>query len=307
MVVAMVTIFAGSQDGLHVFAPGERAVVELASHEVSALARDGASWWAIAGGQEVWRSERSDWAQQATASEELRLNCLAPSPAGLLVGTSEARLLRLDGGALVPVDSFDRIEQRKKWYTPWGGPPDSRSIAVDGPGTVYVNVHVGGIVRSRDGGSSWDPTIDVDADVHQVTATEGPPRLVLAASARGLASSEDGGETWTFHVDGLHGSYCRAVAVAGETLLVSASEGHRGRQAAVYRRPIAGPHEPFERCVEGLPGWFGSNIDSHCLAAAGSVVAFGTEEGAVYLSVDAGKHWDVAGTGLPPIRCVALV
>jgi hypothetical protein len=303
----MVTIFAGSEQGLHVLGPGEPAVVELAGHEVSALARDGASRWAIAGGQEVWRSEGSgDWTQQATASEQLRLNCLAPSPAGLLVGTSEARLLRLDGGALVPVDSFDRVEDRQKWYTPWGGPPDSRSMEVDGSGTIYVNVHVGGIVRSRDGGSSWEPTINIDADVHQVIVAEARPGLVLAASAQGLASSEDSGETWLFDTHGLHGSYCRAVAVAGETLLVSASEGHRGRKAAVYRRSLADPGELFDRCVDGLPGWFGSNIDSHCLAAAGSVAAFGTEDGAVYLSIDAGKDWDVAGTGLPPVRCVAL-
>jgi hypothetical protein len=303
----MVTISAGSEEGLHRFTSGEQAVVDLAGHEVSVLARDGASWWAIAGGQELWRSEDAgDWAQQATASEELRLNCLAPTPAGLLVGTSEARILRLDAEALVPLDSFDRIAQRQKWYTPWGGPPDSRSMAVDSAGTIYVNVHVGGIVRSRDGGTTWEPTIDMDADVHQVIAVEGPPGLVLAASAEGLASSNDSGDTWTFHTDGLHGSYCRAVAVAGEMLLVSASEGHRGRKAAVYRRPLAEPGEPFERCVHGLPGWFGSNIDSHCLAAAGSIAAFGTEDGAVYLSEDSGETWENVGAGLPPVRCLAL-
>jgi hypothetical protein len=307
MVWSMVMIYAGSEDGLHVFTPGESAVVELAGHEVSALARDGASWWAISGGQEVWHSEGAgDWGQQDTASDELRLTCLAPSSAGLLVGTSEARLLRLEAGALVPVDAFDRVEERPKWYTPWGGPPDSRSIALDDDGTIYVNVHVGGIVRSRDGGASWEPTIDVDADIHQVIAAGGRPGLVLAASAGGLASSDDAADTWTFHTDGLHGSYCRAAAVAGETLLVTASEGHRGRKAAVYRRPLAEPREPFEKCVQGLPGWFGSNIDSHCLAAAGSVAAFGTEEGAIYLSTDAGETWETVGTGLPGVRCVCL-
>jgi hypothetical protein len=300
------SILAGSDDGLHILAPGEPAVVEMAGHEISALARDGASWWAIAGGQEVWRSEGSgDWSRQATTSDELRLNCLAPSADGLLVGTSQARLLRLDAGTLVPVDSFDRVEERVKWYTPWGGPPDSRSMAMDG-GTIYVNVHVGGIIRSRDGGASWEPTIDIDADVHQVIAADGHPGLVLAATAQGLASSDDAGQTWTFHTDGLHGSYCRAVSVAGETLLVSASEGHRGRRAAVYRRALIGPGEPFEKCVQGLPTWFGSNVDSHCLAAAGSVAAFGTEEGAVYRSIDAGETWEPAATGIAAVRCLAL-
>jgi hypothetical protein len=303
----MVMILAGSEEGLHVVVPGDPVVVELAGHEVSALVRDEASWWAIVGGQEVWRSEgRSAWAQLAGASDELRLNCLAPSPAALLIGTSEARLLRLVDDALLPVEPFDRIEEREKWYTPWGGPPDSRSVAVDRAGTIFVNVHVGGIVRSRDGGASWEQTIDIDADVHQVIAVEGRPGLVLAASAQGLASSDDSGETWTFHIDGLHGSYCRAVAVAGDTLLVSTSEGHRGRKAAVYRRALVGSDEPFEKCAQGLPEWFHSNIDSHCLAAAGPVAAFGTEEGAIYLSMDAGETWEIAGSGQPAVRCLVL-
>jgi photosystem II stability/assembly factor-like uncharacterized protein len=302
----MPTTLAGTDDGLHLLVTGRPSRVDLAGHEITAVARDGAAWWAITGGQEAWRSEgRGKWARQATAPEDVRLNCLARTPAGLLVGTSDARLFRLRAEALEPVDSFDQVDEREKWYTPWGGPPDSRSIAVDPAGAIYVNVHVGGIVRSTDGGQTWQPTIDIDSDVHQVIAVDGRPGVVLAATAQGLAASDDSGDTWTFHTDGLHGSYCRAVAVAGQTLLVSASEGHRGRRAALYRRPL-GSTEPFERCERGLPGWFGSNIDTHCLAGAGPAVAFGTEDGDMYRSEDAGETWETIATGLPPVRCVAF-
>lgn len=285
---------------------GESPVVELAGHEVTALARDGAAWWAITGGQEAWRSDGDGkWARQATAPTDVRSNCLAGTPAGVLVGTSDARLFRLHAEALDPIDSFDQVEGRGKWYTPWGGPPDSRSISVDPVGTIYVNIHVGGIIRSRDGGRSWEPTIDVDSDVHRVVTVDGRPGLVLAACAEGLAASDDSGETWTFDTEGLHGSYCRAVAVAGDALFVSASEGYRGRRSALYRRSLDSD-EPFDRCEHGLPESFGSNIDSHCLAALGSVVAFGTEEGALYRSEDAGETWETAATGLPPVRCLLL-
>jgi photosystem II stability/assembly factor-like uncharacterized protein len=302
----MRTILAGTDEGLHVLASGEPPVVKLAGHEVNALVHDEASWWAIGGGQEVWCSERDGaWAQQAAAPEELRLNCLAPSPVGLLAGTSEARLLRLVAAALVPVDSFDQAEGRENWYTPWGGPPDSRSIAVDAAGTIFVNVHVGGVVRSRNAGHSWEPTIDIDSDVHQVIAADARPGLVLAASAEGVAQSEDGGDSWDLLTDGLHGGYCRAVAVAGGTLLVSASEGHRGRRSALYRRPLDGSG-PFVKCEHGLPRFFGSNIDTHCLAAAGTDAAFGTDEGQVYVSEDAGETWETLSPGLPSIRCLAF-
>jgi hypothetical protein len=46
---------------------------------------------------------------------------------------------------------------------------------------LYANVHVGGILRTADGGETWTPTIDIDADVHHVTTAEG---IVLAAGCR---------------------------------------------------------------------------------------------------------------------------
>jgi hypothetical protein len=202
------------------------------------------------------------------------------------------------------VESFERVPGRGGWYTPWGGPPAVHSLSHDGVRT-YVNVHVGGIPASSDGGRNWEPTLDVDADAHQVLALAEHPGTVLAATARGLAISEDQGASWRFETDGLAATYCRAVAVAGETCLLTASQGPRGGSSAVYRRPIANSG-PFERCREGLPEWFGDNIDTHCLAAAGEACAFGTRDGAVYASQDRGATWTLLEGGLPPVRCVLV-
>jgi hypothetical protein len=128
---------------------------------------------------------------------------------------------------------------------------------------------------------------------------------VLAATARGLAASEDAGQTWTNATDGLHATYQRAVAVAGDTLLVSASTGPSGHRSAIYRRPLAS-QQPFERCERGLPSWFPSNIDSTCLAATDALAAFGTEQGQVFVSEDAGQSWQLLRDGLPPVRCVVI-
>ena len=100
-----------------------------------------------------------------------------------------------------------------------------------------MNVHVGGILRTDDGGGAWTPTIDIDADVHHVTTAEG---MVLAACAGGLSVSTDRGVTWSTRTDGLDARYSRAVAVCGDAVLVSASNGPRGGKAAVYRGPLAG-------------------------------------------------------------------
>ena len=74
--------------------------------------------------------------------------------------------------------------------------------------TLYVNVHVGGIVRSTDGGMTWTDTLDIHSDVHQVITDPDRPRHAYAATARGFAVTTDGADTWGFIDEGLDSSYC---------------------------------------------------------------------------------------------------
>ena len=73
---------------------------------------------------------------------------------GAATPTGHCPLLRLVNGKLSRVESFETVAGGEEWYTPWGDPADVRSIAVATDGTIYVNVHVGGVARSRDGGVS---------------------------------------------------------------------------------------------------------------------------------------------------------
>jgi hypothetical protein len=292
---------------------GEPRAVEgqVADRAVSALAvGDGGERWALADATEVLRGEDGGRWTRVAGGDGVELTCLLPVEARLLIGAEEASLLELEGnvagGSLERVSSFDRAPGRQRWYTPWGGPPAVRSMARDRAGRLHVNVHVGGIPRSTDGAVTWEPTIDIDADVHQVLAHPRLPDLVLAATARGLARSDDGGDLWMEQADGLHAPYSRAVAVAGETVLVSASDGPSGRRAAVYRASLE-LGGAFERCRAGLPEWFDANIDTGSLAAEGSTVAFGTAGGSLFVSEDAGATWVERATGLPTVLAVAFV
>lgn len=301
----MARIFVGTEDGLHEFdQSGRPGAVRHAGREVTALAPEGWNFWAILDGREIWHTAGEPWWFPVGALEGLRGNCLADTRAGVIVGTSEAHLFRAAGkDGLEQVAGFDDVEGRAKWYTPWGGPPDSRSISEDDQ-AVFVNVHVGGIVRTRDEGKTWEPTIDIDADVHKVWASDG---RVLAACANGLAVSADRGETWTMRAEGLHAAYCRGVAVCGDTVLLSASTGPRGERSALYRGTLDGPS--FERCRDGLPDWFDDNIDSYWLDAmpSGELAAFGTSDGRVFASTDQGSTWGEVASGLPSIGCVLAV
>jgi len=302
-------ILAATGSGLVSIDPGtDTTARELESRGVGALAP--AAWkrlWAALDGREIWRSDGDGWRQVATLDGR-EVTCLADTRAnhedGILFGTSQARLGRVSPeGEIELIEAFDRAPGRAGWFTPWGGPPDTRTISEDAR-AVYVNVHVGGVLRSRDGGAGWEPTIDIGADVHQVATGAG---RVYAAGARGLSVSEDQGDTWRTTREGLHAAYCRAVAVCGSHVLLSASEGPGGGRAAVYRGDLAGAG--LERCRAGLPDWFAGNIDSLCLDAlpGGELAAFASEAGEVYASLDQGASWRRVASGLGTVARVLVL
>lgn len=288
----MTPVLAATDDGIWTSRGGDRA---LAGHRVGDL--DGE--WAVVDGAALWSG----------GEERVRLPgpeaiCLTRAYGGVLVGTREAHVIavRADAQAAERLGSFDAAEGRDRWYTPWGGPPDVRSLTTADDGTVYANVHVGGILRSDDGGGSWVPTIDIDADVHEVLALGDSG--VLAATAYGLARSPDRGRTWTFSTAGLHGSYSRAVAVAGDWLLMSSSTGPFPDRAAVYRRRLdAGDDAAFERCSD----WFEGNVDTGSLAGDGSTAALAAPSGDLYVSEDGGATWEQVAEGLGRVNRLRLV
>jgi hypothetical protein len=301
---AAMRILAGTDDGIRAFdSDGRPGPQEFAGRAVTALGAEYPETWAILDGSEVWRTDGATaWSRRGSLSG-LRANCIADTRAGYLVGTSEARLYTVGDAGLEPVDAFEAVEGRSGWYTPWGGPPDVRSITEDFD-AVFVNVHVGGIVRSTDEGASWEPTIDVEADVHRVLSRDG---RVFAACAWGLAVSSDRGDTWDYRTDGLHATYCRGVALVGDAVLVSASSGPRGSRSALYRGEVTG--RSLEKCAAGLPEWFDSNVDSLALDGAPDhgVAAFGTSDGRVFASSDEGRTWSQVTDGLPPVLSLLLM
>lgn len=295
-------LLVGTVNGLAAFDPGSASRRDaLGGHEITGIAVGARRTWAIVDGKTLRTGD--DWSAVARVDGP-PATCLVATASDVVAGTEAAHLLRLGGDRLEPVTSFEAVPGRDTWYTPWGDPADVRSIAVGADGALYVNVHVGGVARSRDGGGSWTPTVDVEADVHQVVAHPTRAGVVLVASAAGFGLSRDGADSWVFTNDGLHAHYLRAVAVADDLVFVSAATGFRGKRAAIYRKPLDGG--AFACCQTGLPKWFDGNIDTACLAVAGRLVAFGTEDGCLYVSHDAGDTWALHAKDLGAVRAVVF-
>lgn len=288
---------------------------ELAGQAVSSLAPDGhGGALAIVGGHSLCR-RTADGEWDAIATSEFQLACCVAVGDVTYVGTDDARVLRISAnGRIDRLDGFDAVAGRDTWFAGSAiidgqrvGPPlGIRSMAATADGAVLLaNVHVGGIPRSTDGGVTWHPTIDIDSDVHEVCAHPTHRSIVIAAAAIGLCISRDGGATWAVERDGLHASYCSAVAFSGDDILVSASDDHFATQGAIYRRRWDGdgPLVP----VRGLPTWIDGIADTGCIATLDSVIAVADRASNLYVSADGGASWSYRADRLPTASSVLIV
>jgi hypothetical protein len=314
VVTTPTVLVATWDDGLFVVG-GETSAQELAQQSVRALASDGrGGTLAIVNGRSL-RRRAPDGVWSTIAAAKLDLACCVAVGDVIYVGTDNARVLRVDAeGALEPLRGLDEVAGRDTWYAGSAvingqrvGPPlGIRSITATPDGEVLLaNVHVGGIPRSTDGGATWQPTIDVDSDVHEVRAHPNRRGVVMAAAAIGLCTSRNSGLTWDVEQEGLHAPHCSAVAFAGDDVLVSASVDPFAEQGAVYRRRVDG-HGPLVAIGGGLPAWTEGKVDTGCIATHGSAVALADRKGNLYVSADTGRSWSRPADGLPSPSSVLI-
>ena len=179
-----------------------------------------------------------------------------------------------------------RSSGRERWYTPWGGPPDTRSLSSGPGGRVRERP------RRRDPPSARCPGDMVADDRHRCGRAPGaqPTRSRRGTSSRRRRSgwpspptaARPGASSPTACMPRTRGRW-RWTARS----LMSASVGPRGGRAAVYRRPAG--EMAFIKCTGGLPEWFGQNIDSHSWRLPAVLVVFGADGGRLFVSEDGGR------------------
>ena len=236
------------------------------------------------------------------------VHVLREDPLTVLMGTEPAHLCRLeDGSSARRIDSFDQLEVRGDWYTPWGGPPAVRSLARTGE-DVYADIHVGSIVRSADAGQSWAPVNPgLHPDVHQVAVCPAAPERVYVNTADAVFVSEDRGDSWRHRADGLPCRYGRAIAVHPEDpdcLLASVSRGPRAEGTGrLFRSSDAG--RSWVSPDAGFPETTLDNVDTFQVAFDAGGAAWASVGDRLYRSGDRGRSWAVEWKAPSPIVAIS--
>jgi photosystem II stability/assembly factor-like uncharacterized protein len=188
----------------------------------------------------------------------------------------------------------------------WSFPPRPwthhvRWIAPDPnlPNRIFVGIELGGVMRSLDGGLTWeDRKPGGQHDAHHLRTHPLASGRVYESAGGGYAESHDGGESWMRLDEGLAHHYMWGLAVDPadpDTVVVSAARGpyqaHNpdGAEATVYRK-TKGQH--WQEARIGLPDPRGTRV--YVLAANSAeprVFYAATHKGEVYRSPDAGTTW----------------
>ncbi|MDE2999834.1 MAG: hypothetical protein OXU79_12215 [Gemmatimonadota bacterium] len=247
----------------------------------------------------------------ATGIEE-PVECLLildEDPVRFLVGVEAPHVYAVEDGGTERLASFDALECRKDWYTPWGGPAAVRSMARTRDGWVYADIHVGSIMRSPDRGRSWEPvTPDLHKDVHQVATSPRVDDRVYANTARAVYLSDDRGRSWQHRSDGFPYYYGRAIAVHPEEpdcLLASVSTGpHGDAQGQLYRTDNAG--RVWSHVTDGFPGTTAGNIDTFHIGFTPDGRAWSIEDDTLYSSRNRGVTWASTWKASSNIRMIAV-
>ncbi|MDE2889417.1 MAG: hypothetical protein OXR72_14515 [Gemmatimonadota bacterium] len=283
----------------------------LADGEVQAIAEGRSIGLAALEGGDVAVLSQNGGRTLATGIEE-PIECLLimdEDPLHFLVGVEAPHVYAVTEDGTRRLDSFDALECRGDWYTPWGGPAAVRSMARTGDGWVYADIHVGSIMRSPDRGRSWDPvTPDLHQDVHQVATSPREDNRVYANTAHAVFVSGDRGASWQHRSHGFPYYYGRAIAVHPEEpdcLLASVSTGpHGDAQGQLYRTDNAG--RDWSHVTDGFPDTTAGNIDTFHIGFTPDGRAWSVADDTLYGSRDRGRTWAPQWKAPSNIRMIAV-
>jgi photosystem II stability/assembly factor-like uncharacterized protein len=281
-----------------------------------------AVYYAATDGGEIYRSNDAarSWRSMGSIPDFRELSSLAVDPRNpdhLLAGMEPSALFRsADGGRTWREDpAIRRMSEENGWSVPWSDSKGHvRVIAIDpnDPRRVYLAIEVGGVVRTENGGETWENVRGgIHDDVHTVAVNSQSGALVYAATRHGFGRSDDFGRSWR-RIEAFEGQgYARPLAVnparPEQLFTAAATTGPGGfdrpgigAECGIFRSDDGGLN--WTHLTQGLPAHFKPYVDAIGVdPARPEHVALADREGHIFESRDGGESWQQTAQA-PPVR-----
>ncbi len=285
----------------------------------------GASWEEVTLPKYPAGAETSDGKPAALSYIWLVASGGLDQPGRVYLGTEPGGLFASDdGGATFELvqSLWDHPSRKTDWFGGGRSQPGIHSLLVDPRDSnhLYVGVSVAGVFESRDGGASWqarnrglvagwlpDPAAEVGHDPHLLATSPANPQVMMQQNHSGIFRSEDGGLSWGAVMEekgpANFGFPIVMDALDPDTAWVFPAISDEQRMAidgalCVCRTRDGGRTWQAQR--KGLPQ---ANCYDYALRHAadrrGSMLAFGTTSGNLFLSEDDGENWECLGMNYP--------
>jgi photosystem II stability/assembly factor-like uncharacterized protein len=241
---------------------------------------------------------------------------VSPSDGAVYAGTEPSALFvsRDGGGSWRELEGMRNLPSAPTWSfppRPWTSHVRAIALSHADPNLIVVGIELGGILRSPDGGETWqDQRPGAQADCHSLAAHPDAPELLYEAGGGGFAQSADFGESWEAADSGMDLHYTWGLAADAEDpslVYASAAEGPfqaHGRassDATIYRRSENGHWQPVLQGLAAFPYALCQDPQT-----PGTLYA-GLGDGTILRGTDAGTKWEEVtrvATGLQALAAV---
>lgn len=192
---------------------------------------------------------------------------------------------------------------------------------------LIVGISCAGVFQTHDSGITWHPTnmglkafflpnseSVVGHDPHTICQSKISPNILWQQNHCGIYRSEDYGKTWQDITDKKEKAvYGFAMCIADdndlEAWVIPAESDHlripHGQKLAVYCTKDSGKNwNPLEN---GLPNPAFDLTLRDAMDLRGNTLAFGTNNGNLYISMDKGQSWVTLSQNLSAVRCVTFI